>query len=233
MSSIEVTGVITCYNNGKFFAQALQGMLNQTYPVSQIIVVDDVSTDDTRDIIRKEIARYPDANILFIEREVNGGPAGARNSAIEQATGEVIAFCDGDDFYYKNKVMESVKALAENPEVGLVYSDYDMLYEGQNKVQREFKYSYNRDLLWQACIVSTNSVIKAKVFEIVGNFDERFFGTEDYHMWLKISKQLLMIHLPRSLFAYRVHGNNITLDSTKSEQMAKDIALFKKELVNG
>lgn len=233
MNEVKVTGLITSYNNGKYFADALKGMLNQTFPVHEIIVVDDASTDNTRDIIDQALSNVQHTKVKFIKRETNGGPAGARNTGIESAEGDVIAFCDGDDFYYKNKVLKSLQALYDHAEMALVYTDYDMLYQDQNKAVRELKHPYNKQLLENFCIVSTNSIVKRKVFDVVGLFDERFVGTEDYQMWLRISRQFPMMRIPESLFAYRIHGNNITMTPEKSAKFQRDIETFKKEILRG
>lgn len=229
----KVTGVITNHNYEKFVVGAIESMLAQKdVDWAEIIVVDDLSTDKSVDTIKKflespKVAGYGIA-IRLIERKVNGGPAGARNSGIEQATGDYIAFLDADDIYLAGKISKSVRILDKNPEVSLVYSDYDVLKDGVSK--REYKFPYIYNLLWQQCIVSTNSVYRRKVFSEVGMFDERFRGTEDYQMYLKIATRSMLYHIPEALFIYRLHGNNIT-ETTNHQLFANDIAKFKQEIL--
>lgn len=227
-----VTAIITNYNQGKFFQTALDSIIKQTYSPEQLIVVDDCSTDDSRKIISRSLEDTkglpPIINTVF--RDTNGKPAGARNSGIKEAIGDIIAFLDVDDFYYPTKIEESVKLLEEDPIIGLVYSDYDVYDTIKNKHLREFKHPYNYQLLWQTCIVSTNSIIKKEVFDKVGLFDERFFGTEDYNLWLRIARHYMIRHIPKPLFCYRLHGQNITM--TRAQEMAQEIQVWKRELLN-
>ncbi len=228
----KITAIITNYNQGKFFRTALQSLLSQTRLPDQIIAVDDCSTDDSAKVIAKEIKDL-DKGIIpieFIVRATNGKPAGARNSGIEKATGDIICFLDVDDIYYSEKIAKSVYILDKYPEVGLVYTDYDVMDIINNTQKREFKHPYEFNYLWQTCIVSTNSIVRKSVLDKVGKFDEKLFGVEDYNMWIRIAKVSLLYHIPEALFMYRLHGGNITMNHAQS--MHEQIIKFKQEMAN-
>lgn len=235
---LTVTAVITNYNQGKFFRSAFQSLLAQTRVPDQIIVVDDKSTDDSVKIIVKELGQLkteaaPDSifpTVDFIPRETNGKPAGARNSGITKATGDLIAFLDVDDFYYVDKIASAVEIFNKYEQVGLVYSDYNVLDLRNATQYREFKHPYEYQYLWQSCIVSTDSVYRRSVFDKVGLFNEQLFGVEDYEMYLRIAKHYMIYHVAEPQFCYRLHGGNLTLNH--SESMAQQINKFKQEMMN-
>ena len=110
-----ITVLINNYNYGRFLAQAIESALNQTYPNLEIIVVDDGSTDDSHDVMR----RY-EGKVRPIFKD-NGGQASAFNAGIATANGEWICFLDSDDYWTKNKVQAVADAIHSAPEAGLVY----------------------------------------------------------------------------------------------------------------
>src|SRR2546430_16171850 len=101
-----VTVVIPVYNGERFIQRAVDSILKQTYPVSQIIVVDDGSKDRTREIVEKE---YSEQVTLLCQQ--NGGPARARNTGLRMATGEFIAFLDADDWWEPEKLTMQIRVL--------------------------------------------------------------------------------------------------------------------------
>jgi teichuronic acid biosynthesis glycosyltransferase TuaG len=119
-SDMTVSAVIPAYNAESTIAETLDSILAQTIPVHEIIVVDDVSPDDTVGAVRRWHDSHPQAPLVIIEQSENTGPAGARNSGIERASGEWIAFLDSDDAWLPEKTAIQLQAVAENPNVDLV-----------------------------------------------------------------------------------------------------------------
>ncbi|MGH9740599.1 MAG: glycosyltransferase family 2 protein [Candidatus Acidiferrales bacterium] len=115
-----VTVVLDTYNHEQFIEDAIRSALNQDFPRSQmeILVVDDGSTDRTPEIVRKF---EPQVRLI---RKPNGGQASAINAGIAHATGEIVAFLDGDDVWLPNKVSRVVEEFHNNPRVVLVYHKF-------------------------------------------------------------------------------------------------------------
>ena len=208
---MKTAAIITNYNQGQFAQTAIQSIEGQSHRPEQCIIVDDCSTDNSIDLIEKAIKN----SILkweFIKRDRNGKPAGCRNSGIQALRKdiEVVAFLDVDDFYHFDKILKSVEVLETFPSVGLVYSDYITYDVINNKRIREFKHKFSQSMLEQACIVSTNSVIRRSVLDKVGFFNTNLYGVEDYEMWLRISMIAEAYHVGEPLFTYRQHGGNLT-----------------------
>ena len=215
--------IITNYNQGRFFKDAFDSVIAQTYVNKEIVIVDDGSTDNSLDIIKKILSEYK-GNIPYklITKE-NGGTASARNVGIKNSNGQFLAFLDVDDIYYLDKVSVSVGKLLEyNGAIGVAYSDYDILYENTGNRKREIKAPFDSDLLLQFCMVSTNSVVHRVVFETVGLFDETIRGMEDYEFWLRASTKFTFCHIPFALFCYREHGNNKSLTTNRNKWIEEE-----------
>lgn len=230
-----ITAIITNYKQGKFALTALQSLYTQTLKPNNIIIVDDASPDDSVKLIKEAIkvceAKYPPIPTQVVVRETNGKPAGARNSGIKLCNNsDYICFLDIDDYYYADKIKQSVEVLEKNPTIGMVYTDYDMINTKTGKTVREFKHPYDFQFLWQTCIVSTNSIVRKSVFDKVGLFDEKLYGVEDYQMWLRIGKEYMVYHIAEALFCYRIHGENLSVNH--AESMNQQIPVFKQELAH-
>ena len=114
---MKVSVIIPTFNRGNYVAQAIDSVLQQTEKDIEVIVVDDDSTDNTREIVES----YQD-KVHYIHTE-HGGPAHARNVGLKNAQGEYIAFLDSDDLYFPYKVKLQVSLLKKYPEIGMVCTE--------------------------------------------------------------------------------------------------------------
>ena len=217
------------YNYGRFIIDAMKSIINQTYAGElRLYVVDDGSSDNSWELISnyKKLDTYE--NRVNIKRIENSGASVARNTAIEMCWdwADIIGILDADDAYYPEKVDKLVNKLVEYPEVGVAYADYCIKKPTHSK--HEFKSSYDRQTLLQRCIVHSNSLIKKEHLEQVrlpnGEFfDSRLHGpasqgfigcTEDYDLWLRLSKICIITHIPECLAVANEHGDNQSLKMT-------------------
>lgn len=112
-----VSVIIPIYNVEPYIQTTVQSVLAQTYPVSEIIIVDDASPDNSAAICRQ----IDDPRIVILQQE-NRGPSGALNSGIRHATGDYVAFLDGDDVWQPHKIETHIQHLESNPKVGVSFS---------------------------------------------------------------------------------------------------------------
>jgi glycosyltransferase involved in cell wall biosynthesis len=121
----QVSVVIPAYNYGRFVGEAIDSVLAQDYPreAIELIVVDDGSTDDTPDVVR----RYGD-DVRHVRKE-NGGVISAVNRGLEEARGELIAMLDADDAWLPHMLSRQVELIDSKPDVGLVYADAEVIDE--------------------------------------------------------------------------------------------------------
>ena len=123
----KVSVIIPAYNSSGFIEDALESVFKQTYRNYEVIVVDDGSTDKSAEII----GSFSDKRIIYIYQE-NHGVSVARNKGILESKGEYIAFLDSDDLWLPEKLEKQVAILNNNKNTGLVYTDFDVIHEGES-----------------------------------------------------------------------------------------------------
>lgn len=197
MTSISVSAVIPAYNAGKFIAETIKSAVAQTYPLTEIIVVDDGSSDDTAEVA----ARFPNTRVI---RRPNGGQAAARNTGVNAARGEWIALLDHDDLWHPKKTEVQVQCITED--AGVIHSNsFDSVDFGT---------------LWhrQAHISPSGTMVRKQALADVGGFEESrdFMGVEDLTLWLKIAlTPWKFVRADTGLFEWRRTGNNQSLNGLR------------------
>jgi glycosyltransferase involved in cell wall biosynthesis len=197
---IKIIVAIPAYNAEHYLREAVDSVLAQTCKPWEIIVVNDGSTDRT-----EEIALSYGDKIRYIRQE-NQGLAGARNTAIREATGDWIAFFDSDDVMMPDKLCLQTAAIEANPDLILVYSGFSFLYpDGRTEEVAAFP---ARDL-WPALryrtpILPSTSVVRRAALLEVGNF--RSVLTEDWDLWIRLMRRYsakAFQEVPKNLLLYR------------------------------
>jgi SAM-dependent methyltransferase len=202
-----LVSIITCFLNAeKFFAEAIESVIAQTYDRWELLLVDDGSTDSSTKIALQYAEQYPDQiRYLEHERHQNRGKSTSRNLGIQQAKGDLIAFLDADDIYLSQKLERQIAILEAYPEAGMVYGPTLMWFSWTGKTE-----DLNRDFLrfegvpqnalipppqlippmlqCKAVSPATCSVlIRRPVIEAIGGFDESIqFMYEDQVLFFKI-----------------------------------------------
>lgn len=180
-----VSVIIPTYNRGWIIEEAIDSVLNQDFSDFELIVVDDGSDDNTREIL----GAY--ANAITVLHQPNRGVSAARNRGIAEASGRLIAFLDSDDLWLPGKLTTQVKFFEENADAMINQTHEIWLRNGVrvNPKKRHHKFSgmiFERSLA--LCLVSPSAVmIRKSLFDIIGLFDERLPACEDYDLWLRIS----------------------------------------------
>jgi glycosyltransferase involved in cell wall biosynthesis len=180
-----VTVIIPTYNRGWIVQEAIDSVLNQDFSDYELIVVDDGSNDNTREILES----YGKA--ITVLQQSNRGVSAARNRGIAEAAGRLIAFLDSDDLWLPGKLTTQVKFFEENADAVINQTQEIWIRNGArvNPKKRHHKFSgmiFERSLA--LCLVSPSAVmIKKSLFDAVGGFDEQLPACEDYDLWLRIS----------------------------------------------
>jgi glycosyltransferase involved in cell wall biosynthesis len=193
--------VIPAYNSGRYLVQAIKSAASQTVPPSEIIVVDDGSTDDTRE----RLAPYA-GRVTYIPQE-NQGASAARNRGVEAATGELIAFLDADDVWHPRKTEIQLQAMAERPELGLLGSGtFDWptrefpAVAPQAAVVRPISWSH---LVVRTTLATSSVIARRRTLERVGPFDVTLQGPEDRDLFLRVAEVTAVAEINLALTGYR------------------------------
>lgn len=183
-----VSVIIPTYNCRKYIRQAIDSALAQTYKNIEIIVVDDGSSDNTREEIGDLIS---DKKILYIY-QANKGLSGARNTGIKHSKGEYLVFLDSDDIILPEKIMSQVGFMKENSQVCLVYSRYqyfknDNLDEVISHPYALLRGNLYKDLIRGNFFIVHSVLVKKKCVENIGGFDESLSAFEDWDLWIRMA----------------------------------------------
>ena len=127
-----ISCIIVSYNNGEFIKQAIKSVIDQTIPIDEIIVADDGSTDDSREIISSLASQY--SQIRPIYRRNNLGVAANRDLAIKAANGDLVTTLDGDDFYFPQKIEQEFSAMQKSS-TSVAYSDIVLVNNQQETIR--------------------------------------------------------------------------------------------------
>lgn len=219
---ILISVVIPTYNRSDYLIEALNSVINQTYKNIEIIIVDDGSKDNTKEIVNNYIELNKTKNIRYYYKD-NGGVATARNFGIKHSEGVFIAFLDSDDLWKKDKLLKQIK-LFNDPKIGLVHSHYSILKEDNQLITNipEEEGKFNGNMYYKMRIyniVGTSTVvIRKECIDKVGFFEGEYSPAEDYDLWLKISKEYNFGYISESLVYYREFSSeNISRNLTKLE----------------
>ncbi|QWR76910.1 glycosyltransferase family 2 protein [Candidatus Magnetomonas plexicatena] len=212
--AVKVSVIIPTYNRSKYVRKAVDGVIGQTYKNIEILVIDDGSTDDTKEVLAPLVGK----GVIKYIYQKNRGPSAARNTGLSHATGDCIAFCDADDYYNADMLKALLDVLYMSDDIGMVFCDYNTFSDtGVLDVNRNAaRYEDMQPVTFQRLFSTINfimpSTVLAKriVFEKCGVFDESLKGPEDYDLWLRILKHYEIAGTQKALVNIRVHEGNIS-----------------------
>jgi glycosyltransferase involved in cell wall biosynthesis len=251
----KVSVVIPVYNIAAYIAETLDSVLAQTFKNYEIILINDGSTDTAE--LEKTLAPYLD-DIIYAEQE-NAGASQARNTAINLARGELLAFLDGDDVWLPG-FLESQTNFLEKNDYQMVYCDAlifgDALLGNQTFMQGSPSNGAvtTVSLINTDCnVITSGTVLKKNLLEKFGSFDLELRRAQDFDLWFRLAKNNVRIGYQREvLLKYRVRPGNLTgssvdraarnisvmnsvrkkyeLDERETEAWEKQFAVFEAEL---
>ena len=204
-----VSVIVPTFNGARFIGKALESVLHQTFQSFEIIVIDDGSTDDTREIISLfgPVVRYV--------YQDNKGRSNARNRGMGLARGQYIAFLDADDLFYPDKLALQVAVLDEHPHIGMVYSHSVVINENDEPMPMGWKgnlsgWIYPKILFIRHNFITTPTVmVRTAVIQDVGGFDEDLDVCEDLDLWRRIARRYQVGNIQQPLAKIRSRTGNV------------------------
>ncbi len=216
-----VSVIVPAFNTPKKYLYPLiYSLVGQTYENWELIIVDASTKQKPRDDI--EASTSIDTRLKIFPKD-NEGISANTNFGIEKAKGEYIALVDHDDTLSPDALYEVVKAINNNPGVGLIYSDEDKLSEdGKKYLLPHLKPDWSPDLLTHVNYITHLSVIKKELIKEAGGLDPKKDGAQDYDLILKvIDLQPKIVHIPKVLYHWR-EAENSTAQSIASKPYIKN-----------
>jgi glycosyltransferase involved in cell wall biosynthesis len=222
----KVSVIIPTYNYGKYLGEAIQSVLGQTFADFELIVVDDGSTDNTREVVDS----FSDPRIKYIYQE-NRGLSAAENTGIKASCGEYISILGADDMWPPENLALKVKLLDAHPDIGLVCSDAyvfdnhtgatigrfwrDKPFHDWVDPQRAAKQPL-KEMLIRGCFVAPQTVlVRRQAFTDVGYFDESLLTHDDWDMFVRIIQRYSIEIMDVPLARLRRHGDNMSTNMDK------------------
>jgi glycosyltransferase involved in cell wall biosynthesis/GT2 family glycosyltransferase len=216
-----VSVVIPTFNRATLVVEALRSVLCQTFRDYEIVVIDDGSTDSTRDVLAPSVE---DGKVRYVFQP-NQGESAARNRGIRMARGKYITFLDSDDLYLPHKLERQVAYLDTHPEVALVHSGYSKFDDagadlGYRDTSRLSGRIYPRILLeWSVLMAVPTVMVRASVLAEVGGFDEAMRQAPDLDLWRRIAMRYPIAAIPEELCKVRQHAGSVSADKTSAARV--------------
>lgn len=222
----KISVIIAAYNMAEYLPLAIDSALVQDHPDFEVVVLDDGSTDNTREVVE----RY--AGGVRYAWQANQGVAVAYNNLLEMADGEYVHFLDADDTLCAGALTRLAALLDEHAAVGLAYGAANVMdsagrvydkrtapshFERMRLVPSQAAF---RELL-RGCHITTSAIMLRKsVFETVAPFQQAAVPGEDWDMWMRVAAEYDLAYVPDTVANYRVHGTSITSAYTSDRVLA-------------
>lgn len=196
-----VTIICLCYNHEKFIVEALESVKNQEYPAIQLLIADDCSTDNSKEVIKKWLVQNPD--VTFVSNKKNIGNTKTFNKMVTMAKGEYLIDLAADDILLPNSVQLQVKCFQESsyPNLAIVYGNSEIITENGKHysycfpVNNDLKVTqkqasgniYSKILAGGNVLCSISAMMKKDIFDKNSGYDENLYY-EDLDYWIRIAR---------------------------------------------
>ncbi|MBN1536358.1 MAG: glycosyltransferase family 2 protein [Anaerolineales bacterium] len=206
-----VSVIIPFCNRIAWLQEAIESVLSQTYTDYELILIDDGSSEDL-----SCLTKYLHLKNVFLHRQMNQGPAAARNFGIQQAKGSYIAFLDSDDQFTTDKLMKQVQLMDENTDVLLSHTSYQRVgscASGQDVIHSGLFAGALFPMIYNACPIATPTVmVRRRVFDQGLKFCQELRIAEDVLLWAEIARITFVLGIDEPLTLVRMHGQNSATD---------------------
>lgn len=227
-----VSIVMPVYNAEQYLAEAVVSVLNQTHQSIELVAINDGSKDNSLTIL-EEFAKN-DSRLRIITQK-NTGIVGALNRGIQESRGVYIARMDADDVSFLSRIEKQVAAIEANPKAVLVATGFEVIDENSEFMYREIIPRTNEDikrtLLLYNPIAHGSVLLRKSSVDEVGGYSSKCGPTEDYELWMRLSKVGDFIGLEDLLYKWRQNRNGITFtnNAAMQEHTRKNIENYWKQ----
>jgi glycosyltransferase involved in cell wall biosynthesis len=218
----KVIVIIPSYNRERYIRATIDSALSQTYKNIEIVVVDDGSTDRSRDIL----TGYGDRiRLLEHEGHANRGQSAAINLAMRNTRGEYVAILDSDDVWTIDKIEKQVDFLERHPEIGIVYGNGYAIDENGKILYKLIPPGHQEEsdprrmLLECHFNIPSNALVRRSAYDQVGEFDETLRSSQDHDMAIRLLEVTKAAFLDEPVWYYRLHPDTQSTKHTKRRWM--------------
>jgi glycosyltransferase involved in cell wall biosynthesis len=219
-----VTIITPAYNRASFLDETIQSVLSQDYPYIEYIVLDDGSTDHTRQILEKYNGR------IVWESHINMGETATVNKGFSMARGEIICVVNSDDPLLPGAVSHAVPLMQENPDVLAVYPDWDEIDPNSELIKQIQLPEYNilNMLTTFNVAMGPGTFFRRKVLDQVGMRDPNLKYTGDLEFWFRLALHGKLAHIPKALATHRTHPDSASVSDRGAIMAGELVSLVRK-----
>jgi glycosyltransferase involved in cell wall biosynthesis len=220
-----VSIVVPAYNQARYLGEAIDSVLAQDYPNVELIVLDDGSTDGTRDVLQRYAGR------LHTESHPNMGQAETLNKGWRMARGSILSYLAADDALERGAVRIAVGSLLEHPEVVLTYGDFALIDPSSRLIRqvRTPEYDLRAQAVDLICAPGPGVFLRRCAAEATGDWNGALRQIPDFEYWLRLGLQGSFLRIPEVLARYRVHDASPSfapVAEARAEEPVKVVAAF-------
>ena len=211
--SLLVSIIMPVFNGQEYISKSIESVLAQSYENWELIIVNDGSTDLTEEIV------YNFQNLtnkIKYFHKVNEGQVKATNFGILKSNGDYVAFLDSDDLWESDKLIKQVNFITNSKNIVFLYSKYNSIDENGNLLFTNNSYdslNHYKDLLKRCFIGRLTVIVKKSILVELNLFDEFLHSTDDWDMWIRISKKFKLSFLDEVVASYRIHPQSMSKNS--------------------
>lgn len=216
-----ITIIIPSYNRADYIAETIESVLAQTYRNIEVIIIDDGSTDNTREIVERYV---PQVQYVYQQNSERGA---SRNHGLRLAKGEYISFLDSDDLWMPEKLAADVEFIEARPNVGVVYTDA-LQIDSNGKYLKKLKAGRHSGIVTKHILrenfirIGAHLILTDKARETGGfNEDRELSGSEDWEFWVRLSTMTEFAYNPVAFVKIRTHEANTMSNPAGMERSMK------------
>ncbi|UXN58945.1 glycosyltransferase [Phyllobacterium zundukense] len=219
INSPKISVIMPSYNHQEFIAEAITSVLNQTISSIQLIIVDDGSSDGSASVIRS----FTDERIVFKQLPSNLGACEALNIGLSLSEADLVAVCNSDDRWHKDKLQRQLRVMQERPDIGAVFTNvqwidangafipadsltpYHAVFQQANRSRQEWL----KTIIERGnCLCHPSVLLKKEIFSKVGAYDNRYRQLPDMDLWVRLLQLYEIFVLQDALIEFRLHESN-------------------------
>lgn len=225
-----ISVIMPVYNREDYLDDSIQSILKQSYSNFEFIIIDDCSTDGSKNKIKSYVKK--DKRIIFIENKKNICAAKSFKKGFNIAKGAFIARMDSDDISHKDRFKKQMRLFLSWPQLSVLGTGANIINSTGEIIQKKLMpfdyYSVSKILKFSVPVFNPSVMVRASAFKIGGFLDHSMEPADDLELWLRFfSKKLIISNLQEYLINYRIHNNNLS-SLRFSEQIHKSILVFNK-----
>ena len=207
-----ITVYITNYNYGQYLSKAVDSVLNQSTTDFELIIIDDGSVDNSKEIIES----YRSNKKVSIIYQQNKGLNATNNVALKASNGKYIMRLDADDYLEENAIEILSQKLESDPELGLVFPNYYLVNKDDFIISEEIRHDFDNEVqLFDQAAHGACTMIRADFLKQVGGYNENYTCQDGYELWVKFTLKFKISNVSKPLFYYRQHGANLTSNENR------------------